>query len=100
LKVGGVLVFTVEALDSENDLKDNNNDNSNNNIQNIDNDHNINNNSNLNYSLQSSGRIAHTYSYIKNISVKSQFHILEISKATPRMDKGRPVRGYIVALRK
>jgi predicted TPR repeat methyltransferase len=32
--------------------------------------------------------------------MNSKFHILEISKATPRRDKGQPVRGYIVALRK
>jgi hypothetical protein len=129
--VGGILVFTVEALDSANGLKsdnddniknnnndnmndyneidnnninsnnnndDNNNNNNNKNIQNNDKDHN--NDNNMNYSLQSSGRIAHTYKYIKNISINSKFHILEISKATPRTDKGRPVRGYIVALRK
>jgi predicted TPR repeat methyltransferase len=93
--VGGILVFTVEALDTENNQKSHNSG-----IKSIQNSDYVNNDSNINYSLQSSGRIAHTYKYIKEISINSKFHILEISKATPRRDKGQPVRGYIVVLRK
>jgi predicted TPR repeat methyltransferase len=50
--------------------------------------------------LQSSGRIAHTYSYIRNIALLTNFTILEISKQVPRTDRGKQVKGYLVILKK
>ena len=100
--------------DSKN-INNNNNDNNNNDKKNndsndendksIDNNNNKNNDNNnnknyLNYKLQSSGRISHSYEFIKNVSINSKFTIIKISKAVPRYDRGVPVQGYLVVLKK
>ena len=76
------------------------NDKSIDNINNNNNDNNINNKNYLNYKLQSSGRISHSYEFIKNVSLKSKFTIIKISKAVPRYDRGVPVQGYLIVLKK
>ena len=107
------MIFTIEALSDEkkddSDIEDsyhyrnNNNNDNNNNINNNNNNNNDNNDYNSNnkkYKLQSSGRIAHSYNFIKMASLQAKFKIIEISKAIPRYDRGQPVEGYLVVLKK
>ena len=105
------MIFTIEALSDEkeddSDIEDsyhyrnnNNDNNNNNNINNNNNNNNDYNSNNKKYKLQSSGRIAHSYNFIKMASLQAKFKIIEISKAIPRYDRGQPVEGYLVVLKK
>ena len=103
LNYNGLLVFTVEALKNEK-LK----------IDEIESEveididlnglefniKNQNEKIELNYSLLKSGRIAHSYEYIENVAIASNFEIVEISEQTPRFEKGKGVDGFLVVLKK
>lgn len=113
LNFNGLLVFTVEALNKEklkiDEMKseveidiDLNGLEFNTKNQNDKINTNINQNENIlsNYSLLKSGRIAHSYEYIENVAIASNFEIVEISKQTPRFEKGKSVDGFLVVLKK
>jgi predicted TPR repeat methyltransferase len=103
LKLNGLLVFTVEALNVKNDENKENkvseDDEELNGEKEIDNNEKVN-SEDVNFSLQLSGRIAHSYYYLKQIAIQSNYTILELSEQLSRKDKGLNVKGYLVVLRK
>ena len=109
LKSNGLLVFTVEALENkkkeneefESDKKTNGekNDIETDKIDEI-NEIDEKEKNKVNFSLKSSGRIAHSYHYLKEIAIQSNYTILELSEQFSRKDKGVNVKGYLVVLRK
>ena len=53
-----------------------------------------------NYKLQSTGRYAHSKSYVKELAKKFNFDILGIEKIVPRKDGNLEIQGYLVSLQK
>ena len=69
LKPGGLFAFSLEAEESQTDFR-----------------------------LCSTGRYAHSLSYIRNLANDNALEEMHIDEATLRMDKNKPIEGYIVIL--
>ncbi|MBT4940724.1 MAG: tetratricopeptide repeat protein [Rhodospirillaceae bacterium] len=53
-----------------------------------------------NYTLQSTGRFAHSKTYVEELANKSGFEVLSIRKIIPRKDGDTEIDGYLVSLQK
>lgn len=75
LRSGGLFAFSVEALDALADSKHG-----------------------LDYHLNPSGRFAHSLAYIKTLAVNSGFTVSSATLCDARLEKGEPVKAWLLAL--
>lgn len=74
LKPGGLLAFTLEALEGEGEAEE--------------------------WVLRQSGRYAHSRAYVEAQAARHGFEVLDVRRIVPRKDKGEGVPGYLFIFRR
>ena len=81
LRPGGLFAFSVESLDALTDSTDALSDQ-------------------RNHKLNITGRYAHSSAYLARMAAHNKFEVLSTMETQSRLDKGKPVQGYLVLWRR